>query len=135
MSARLGVSFGESDGGEITGKPGSCGDEEVVTDAVLVAVVVADVGTVIGTRGEPSEPLTELLTELGGLIVCVEASSEARGDRMEKERRLSLSAAISGKGILMLALSMLVIVWVERSWPAFRLGKSALLVSASKVWE
>lgn len=109
VRARLGCSFGVSAGGEITGKPGSCGDEEVVTDAVLVAVVVAEVGKAIGTRRTPSEALTEL----GGVGLWVEASSDARGDRMEEERRLSLNELVSGGGILMLALSMVVIVWAD----------------------
>jgi hypothetical protein len=109
ISARLGGSFGVSDGGEVTGKPGNCGDEEVVTGAVLVAVVEAEVGTVIGTRETPSEPLTEL----GGLIAGVKLSSEGLGDRMEVERRLSLSGLVGGGGILMLGLSIVVFVWVD----------------------
>ena len=96
-SARLGGPFVVSDGGKITGKPGECGDEEVVTGAVLVAIVAADVGSVIEAGETPSEPLTEL----EGLAVEVELSSEARGERMEKERRLSLSGLTSGDGMLM----------------------------------
>lgn len=126
---RLGDSIGVSDGGEITGKPGNGGDEEVVTDAVLVAVVVAEVGSVIGARNTPSEPLTEL----GGLVVRVELSSEARAERREKDRFLSLSGLVSGGGILMLARSMLAIEWVDCRCPAFRFGESALLAAASRV--
>jgi hypothetical protein len=111
ISARLGGSFGVSDGGEVTGKPGSCGDEEVVTGAVLVAVVDVEVGTVTGKRMTPSEPLTEL----GGLVVRVELSSEARGERTEAERRLSLSGLVAGGGILMLGLSIVVLVCVDCS--------------------
>jgi hypothetical protein len=108
ISARLGGSLGVSDGGEVTGKPGSCGDEEVVTDAVLVAVVELEVGRVIGPRKTPSEPLTEL----GGLVVGGELSSEARGERIEVEKRRSLSGLVVGGGILMLGLSIVVLVCV-----------------------
>ena len=79
ISATLGGSFGVRDGGKITGKPGSCGDDDVVTGAVFVAVVEAEAGTVIGRRKTPSEPLTEL----GGVVVCNELSSEGREDRMD----------------------------------------------------
>lgn len=103
----------------------------MVTGAVLVAVVAAEVGTDIGPRETPSEPLTEL----GGLVVEVELSSDARGERMEKDRRLSLSDFVSGGGILMLALSVVGIVWADCRWPAFRLGRSASLIAASKEWD
>ena len=130
-SARLGGSFGESDGGEITGKPGSCGDDEVVTDSVLIAVVNPEVLAAIGWREKSSAPLTEL----GGLVVGVELSSEGRGDRMEAVGCLSLSGLVGGGGILMLGLSIVVFVWEDCRWVAFRLGSSALLVAASKECE
>jgi hypothetical protein len=82
-------------------------------------------------RETPSEPLMEL----EGLAVEVELSSDARGERMEKERRLSLSGLTSGDGMLMFALSIVVIEWADSSRPAFRLGRSASLVAASKEWE
>ena len=121
ISVRLGGSFGVSDGGEITGKPGVCGDDEVVTDSVLIAVVEPAVGTAIGRR----EPSSEPLTELGGLVVGVELSSEGRGDRKEVERCLSLIGLVGGGGILMLGRSIVVFVGVDCKYPAFRLGKSA----------
>ena len=106
ISARLGGSFGVRDGGKITGKPGSCGDDDVVTGAVLVAVVEAEAGTVIGRRETPSEPLIEL----GGVVVCNELSSEGREDRMDAESRRSLSGLVGGGGMLMLGLSIVVFV-------------------------
>lgn len=105
-SVRLGGSFGESDGGEIAGKPGSCGDDDVVTDSVLIAVVKPEVLAAIGWRGKSSAPLTEL----GGLVVGVELSSEGRGDRMEAVGCLSLSGLVGGGGMLMLGLSIVVFV-------------------------
>lgn len=131
VSGRLGGSFGVSDGGEVTGKPGNCGNDDVVTDAVLVAIVAAEVGTAMGARATPSEPLREL----GGLAVEIELSSDARGERREKERRLSLSGLASGGGMLMFALSIVVIEWADCRRPAFRLGKSSSPVAASKEWE
>jgi hypothetical protein len=106
ISATLGGSFGVRDGGKITGKPGSCGDDDVVTGAVFVAVVEAEAGTVIGRRKTPSEPLTEL----GGVVVCNELSSEGREDRMDAERRRSLSGLVEGGGMLRLGLSIVAFV-------------------------
>jgi hypothetical protein len=106
ISARLGGSFGVRDGGKITGKPGSCGDDDVVMGAVLVAVVEAEAGTVIGRRETPSEPLIEL----GGVVVCNELSSEGREDRMDAESRRSLSGLVGSGGMLMLGLSIVVFV-------------------------
>jgi hypothetical protein len=106
ISARLGGSFGVRDGGKITGKPGSCGDDDVVMGAVLVAVVEAEAGTVIGRREAPSEPLIEL----GGVVVCNELSSEGREDRMDAESRRSLSGLVGSGGMLMLGLSIVVFV-------------------------
>jgi hypothetical protein len=111
ISATLGGSFGVRDGGKITAKPGICGDDDVVTGAVLVAVVEAETGTVIGRRKTPSE----LLTEFGGVVVCDELSSEGREDRMDAERRRSLSGLVEGGGMLMLALSIVVFVSVDCS--------------------
>ena len=106
ISARLGGSFGVRDGGKITGKPVSCGDDDVVTGAVFVAVVEAEAGTVIGRRKTPSEPLTEF----GGVVVCNELSSERREDRMDAARCRSLSGLVGGGGMLMLGVSIVVFV-------------------------
>ena len=106
ISATLGDSFGLRDGGKITGKPGSCGDDDVVTGAVLVAVVEVEAGTVIGRRKTPSEPLTEL----GGEVVCNELSSEGREDRMDAEKLRSLNGLVGGGGMLMLGLSIVAFV-------------------------
>jgi hypothetical protein len=106
ISARLGGSLGVRDGGKITGKPDSCGDDDVVTGLVLVAVVEVEAGTAIGRRKTPSEPLTEL----GGVVVCDELSSEGRGDRKDAERRRSLSGLAGGGGMLMLGVSIVAFV-------------------------
>lgn len=74
-----------------------------------MAVVEPEAGTLIGRRETSSEPLTEL----GGLVVAVELSSEGRGDRMEAERWRSLSGLVEGGGILMLGLSIVVFVWAD----------------------
>ena len=111
ISATLGSSFGVRDGGKIAGKPSSCGDDDVVMGAVLVAVVEVEAGIVIGRRKTPSEPLTEL----GGVVVCNELSSEGREDRMDAERRRSLSGLVVGGGMLMLGLSIMAFVSADCS--------------------
>ena len=114
-----------SAGGEITGKPGICGVDDVVTDVVSVAVVEAPAGTVMGERRTSSDPFTEL----GGLAVL---SSDLREERIDAERRLSLDGLDVGGGILMFGLSIVVVVWDDCAWLDFLLVASALLVAMSR---
>ena len=107
VSIKLGT-LGAIAGGESTGKPGSCGVDEVKTDVVSVAIDGGDATVDIGTRSSGT-----LFTEEEGLTVSAHVSSDLRGDVIEAndvESLLSPLGFVNGGGMLTLGRSTAVLV-------------------------
>ena len=91
-----GTSLGVKAGGEVIGKPGSCGVEEVRIDVVSMALVESD-GDVAPASGCRSSAFSLLLTEDGVLVAS--RSSDLRGGFIAADRRLSEAGLEEGGGI------------------------------------
>lgn len=116
-------SLGVKAGGEVIGKPGSCGIDDVRMDVVSMALVDMDEE---GTPGNVGRSSASLLTEVGGLVAV--RSSDLLGGIMAAERRLS-DAGLAGGGILTLSRVAEVLVCEVSAWAPFlsaSLGASSM---------
>ena len=95
-----GTLLGVKAGGEVVGKPGSCGVEEVRIDVVSIALVGSE-GDVAPANGWRSSAFSLLFTEDGLLVAS--RSSDLRGEFMAIDSRRSVAGLEDGGGILTLS--------------------------------
>jgi hypothetical protein len=95
-----GKSLGVNAGGEVIGKPGSCGVEDVKIDVVSIALVDIESDVALA-RGHRSSTFSLPFSDDGRLVAS--RSADLRGDLITAESLLSEAGLEEGGGILTLS--------------------------------
>ena len=112
----LGTSLGVNAGGEVIGKPGNCGVEDVKIDVVSIALVDTD-GDVAPAKGCRSSTFSLLCSGGTGLVASI--SADLRGDLITADNLLSEAGLEDGGGMLTLSRFTEVFVCSVFAWVPF----------------
>ena len=112
----LGTSLGVNAGGEVIGKPGNCGVEDVKIDVVSIALVDID-GDVAPAKGCRSSTFSLLCSRDTGIVAS--KSADLRGDLITADNLLSEAGLEDGGGMLTLSRFTEVFVCSVFAWVPF----------------